>query len=305
MQSASATFACQKCGKSYDWQPEYVGRVAKCPCGAVVKVPSAPVGSEQEKQDPNPGYLVEPPPNPGNSNIPTAEASILNMHAPVAASASSPRFRAPMEVPDEDLHPDVEKELNELAEYGEQEGAQPNPYLDFTLPMILLGIGLVLAIGDAFVQTRGGLSFIAAIIGVIIATVINVILIVIGLLVAAKIAGINFGPVGTAILKMAAIYLAPTTLGNLVTQVLGGDMAVTILGNAVSIVLYWGLLSYLFKLDGQQTMICVFCIGLLRLLAAMLVVGAVLAAMGSGMGAADLDAIEDADEAVHMLNEQD
>jgi hypothetical protein len=37
----------------------------------------------------------------------------------------------------------------------------------------------------------------------------------------------------------------------------------------------------------------------------MLVVGAVLAAMGSGMGAADLEAIEDADEAVHMLNEED
>src|SRR5438105_12856534 len=30
MEANTAHFACQKCGKPYDWKPEFVGKVAKC-----------------------------------------------------------------------------------------------------------------------------------------------------------------------------------------------------------------------------------------------------------------------------------
>src|SRR3954470_22119751 len=41
MEANTAHFACQKCGKPYDWSPEIVGKTAKCACGAVLKIPPA------------------------------------------------------------------------------------------------------------------------------------------------------------------------------------------------------------------------------------------------------------------------
>jgi hypothetical protein len=109
---------------------------------------------------------------------------------------------------------------------------------------------------------------------------------------AAKFSGIYFGNIPTAILKMAALYVAPTALGGLLTEVLGGELPVQILGYAVNFILIWALLAYLFRLDGSQTMACVTCIGILSMISQLFLVGAMLSALGGSLGASDADAIE-------------
>src|SRR5688500_5339041 len=43
--SSSPSFKCTKCHAKYPWSAEFVGKVAKCPCGAVLKVPASPDGA--------------------------------------------------------------------------------------------------------------------------------------------------------------------------------------------------------------------------------------------------------------------
>src|SRR5215212_8428155 len=207
MEPTFETFACEKCGKPYDWQPEIVGKVAKCPCGAVLKIPSAPPGTEASKKEtaykePNPGCLLSPP-SAEKVDGQSAEDVILPMYAPVANS--QPRTRAPMEVPDEDLDPTVEAELKELAGYGDNDAIhKPNPYLDLKLPLILLGIGLMLAFGKASMlsgREHGGLVY--SLFHVMLGLTVQIVLMMIGMLAAAKFGGLNFGTVPTAVLKIA------------------------------------------------------------------------------------------------------
>ena len=122
--------------------------------------------------------------------------------------------------------------------------------------------------------------------------IVNIVLMIIAMVGAAKFSGIYFGNIPTAILKIAAIYVAPTTLGGLLTAVLGGELPVQILGYAVNFVLIWALLAYLFRLDGSQTMACVMCIGILSMITKLFLVGAMLSALGASMGSSDNDTID-------------
>src|SRR5688572_17434104 len=36
-------FACNECGKTYKWKPEFAGKKVKCKCGYVMTAPKAPV----------------------------------------------------------------------------------------------------------------------------------------------------------------------------------------------------------------------------------------------------------------------
>src|SRR5438132_568051 len=303
MEAKTAHFACHQCGKPYDCTPQIVGKTAKCSCGAVLKIPSATPGTEQANQeavykDPNPGALVAGSPEvreviPAGPGEPkTAHEAIISLYAPVSGQN---RARAPMELADEELDPKVQAELNELAQYGDklEEQKKPNPYLDLHLPLILLGIGLMLMFGEAsFHFHRHHGSLFGSLFGVGASLVLNIILMIIAMVAAAKFSGIYFGKIPTAILKIAAVYIAPTTLGGLLTEVLGGELPVQILGYVVNFILIWALLAYLFRLDGSQTMACVMCIGILSMITKLFLVGAMLSALGASMGSSDNDTID-------------
>jgi len=289
MEANTAPFACHKCGRPYDWSPQIVGKTARCACGAVLRIPSAPPGTAQ----PNPAALL---PESGEANVSivpgegeprTAHEAIISLYQPVSGQA---RTRAPMELADEELDPKVEAELNDLAQYGDKEEAQkkPNPYLDLHLPLILVGIGLMLSFGQASLDAhRHHGSLIGSLLGVTFGLIVGIILNVIAMVAAARFTGIYFGRIPTAILKITAVYIAPTMLGGVLTAALGGDMPYAILGWGVSAVLYWALLAYLFRLDGSQTMACVMCISILRMLTNLFLAGAMLTAMGASMGSSD------------------
>src|SRR5205823_5749847 len=122
----------------------------------------------------------------------TAQAAIVSLYQPVSAQG---RTRAPMELADEELDPKVQAELNDLAQYGDKEEEQkkPNQYLDLTLPLLLLGIGLMLMFGQAsFLAHRHHSSLLGSLFGVSLSLIVNIILNVIALVVAAKFTGIYF-----------------------------------------------------------------------------------------------------------------
>jgi len=58
----AATFACESCGKSYRWRPDFAGKKLKCGCGNVMNLTSPPTLAHV----PEPALLQEaraaPPP---------------------------------------------------------------------------------------------------------------------------------------------------------------------------------------------------------------------------------------------------
>src|SRR5205085_8974269 len=136
----------------------------------------------------------------------------------------------------------TEQELRELSQYGDNDAAaKPNGYLDLTRPIILLGIGLMLAFGEAsYLTHRHHVGLPAALFEVSKRLFLNIALMIVGMLAAGKFTGINFGNIPSAIVKIGAIYVAPTTLGGLLPAVAGAATTpFTILAYAVGPVRIW------------------------------------------------------------------
>jgi hypothetical protein len=187
--------------------------------------------------------------------------------------------------PDADELPDeVEAELAGLEQFAEKETtvAVYNDFRDRKFPVALLAIGGVLMLAQILIQViRYDEPLVGSIIGNILSVVINVVLMLAGVVLASKFGGINFGELKPALMKLTGIFIGPIVLGELVTQALGGDMAVALIGNACAIVACWFLIYYLFSLDGQQTMFCVIAIGVVRIAVVTFIIGMIPFAIGN------------------------
>jgi hypothetical protein len=87
----------------------------------------------------------------------------------------------------------------------------------------------------------------------------------IGVLIAAKVRGIKLGPLGTAVLKLAAISVAPSAVALLITPI---AMIIPFGGFGVLLIqfcLYFALLGLMFDLDQSDTWYCVMIIFLINL----------------------------------------
>ena len=272
---ARAIFRCSKCKHEYDWAKEMVGKTARCSCGQVLRVPVQPhtpqggaaparfaVGTPQ-----NPSFI------PSSMAVPSMGtlASALAQPEPIPAASTAGITRAIHSGEnDEPLDPALERELS-AGGLIQKEGVEHayNDFRDRQFPLWLLGGGCALIIGQIILASNANpaATFIGATIGVTIAVVINVALMFAGVLLAARFSGISFGPLKQALLKLSAIYVGPTAVGELVTHFLGGDMAVQCLGWGISMFLYYCLIHYLFCLDGGQTVVCVTAILIVRIIA--------------------------------------
>lgn len=187
--------------------------------------------------------------------------------------------------PDADELPDeVEEELAGLEKFAEKETtvAVYNDLRDRKFPVALLAIGGLLMLAQVLVQViRYDAPLVGSIVGNILSVVINVVLMLVGVVLASKFGGINFGELKPALMKLTGIFIGPIVLGELVTQALGGDMAVAVIGNACAIVACWFLIYYLFSLDGQQTMFCVIAIGVVRIAVVTFIIGMIPFAIGN------------------------
>jgi hypothetical protein len=202
------------------------------------------------------------------------------------------------------LDDQTEAELAATGKYGEDPEAQvkPDPARDLHVPLGLLLAGVVLTF-ISFNTGGGALGSAIAAIATIIKIGVSSVIFLIGTLIAARMAGINLGALGPAMLKLGGISVFPAALADLITTLLGGDMAVAMLGNGVGIVTCWALVAYLFRLDGQKTMTVVGAVVCVKLVL-MLVLGGLMALLVAGASSAHDDLTADIDAASSATVEQ-
>src|SRR5436309_15866076 len=76
--SNAATFACESCGKSYRWRPDFAGKKLKCGCGNVMAVTSPPTVADVPEAAPLQEALRRVP----------AQAACPECSSPIAADAA-------------------------------------------------------------------------------------------------------------------------------------------------------------------------------------------------------------------------
>ena len=261
-QGEGLTFQCPKCRLAHPWSAEHAGKTARCGCGYVLKVPA---------------WVDGAPAQPAPAAAHSAAAPLVDYAGPTDEQMPAfLRASGGATSPEDELPPEIEAELAATGKYGEADPNVPDPKRDFHIPVAMLVIGFLLTGADfAFrMHANPGIAMAAGMFAAGVKLILGMIFMLGGALVAAKFSGINFGPIGPALLKLAALCLAPTALGDFATTLLGGDMAVAQLGWLVRIILYWGFVSYLFRLDGGQTAVVVGTISVVKIVA-----GVILASM--------------------------
>ena len=289
------TFRCAKCSASYPWAAQFVGKLAKCGCGELLKVPAQPIegvapaaAAANPTPAPAPRPVAPAPPPPPTSRV---------QAAPVGASSGdgSPNIPAFLRMSEADpesekLDADTEAELAATGKFGEDPDAhrKPNPTRDLHVPLGLLFAGVVLTFIQVYAGSGGGaLGSAIAAVATFVKLLVSSTIFLIGGLIAARMGGIVLGTLGPALLKIAAVSIFPAALADTITALLGGDIAVACLGGGVGIVACWGLVSYLFRLDGPKTMTFVTAIAVVKLVL-VFVLGGLMALIVIG-GSSEMD----------------
>lgn len=138
---------------------------------------------------------------------------------------------------------------------------------EVTIPAVLLGIALAVFVGYGFYAAgAAGAGVVLMAVGV--QLVIGVLLAIIACFITAKVMGISFGPLGSASLKLAAIFTFPAAV----------SLFIPVVGWLAALILYFALLAWLFDLEAFEAVVCAVVIWVVRMLA-VLVAGASLASM--------------------------
>jgi hypothetical protein len=140
--------------------------------------------------------------------------------------------------------------------------AEPETIKNLYMPLWLLAGGVVIEVVAALLR-QGSLD--RALIYVAVEILFGTIVMLAGILLAAKFRGIDLGQFWTAVFKLSAISVAPSALGDLASPVLRIIPFGGILGWIGEFILYFALLGALLDLDESDTWYCVFVIFLVRL----------------------------------------
>ena len=248
--TASADFICSKCKKGYTWYADFAGKVARCTCGAVIQFPFT---------DPKPKDPLAIPFLPRNIDEQIAS------HGP-----------APMELPKEDLDPKILAERRALGEYFDDAPVPVDQVRDVHLPFALLAIGLLLASWQVADLVEGRAYGGFYVIGYCIGMAVELGLCLLGVMCAGKLMGVYFGKAKSAFYKLCALQIAPSAIGGMIASAMGDDAVGQVVGTGAFILLYWGLFSFIFRIKAWQTLVCVACILLVKILAVMCIVGAIV-----------------------------
>ena len=146
-----------------------------------------------------------------------------------------------------------------------------------TMPLTILVAGIVIEITAAIFRASAAASALHAVTALALGVTGATVIMMLGMLVAARFRGIDLGSRGSALLKLAAIAIAPTALATLLTPAarlipLGG-IAILLL----QFVAVFALLGAFFNLDEADTWYCVCVMFILNL-------GTYFALMSLGVG---------------------
>jgi hypothetical protein len=149
------------------------------------------------------------------------------------------------------------------------EDAEAGPASEWVVPAVLLAVGLLLSLVGVL-MTEGAAGARELLVFVAVRLAVSVPLTIAGMYVVAPLLGVSFGPLGLAVLKLAAI--SALTLGIATT---GELMDWSIIGYLIAVLVGWVLFSYFFHLTFFETLLSLFIIGLIQTVLA-LAVAAVL-----------------------------
>jgi hypothetical protein len=140
------------------------------------------------------------------------------------------------------------------------------PAKDYKIPAILLVIGILLyLLWAAF--TGGAHAAAGMLIDIPVTLAFKLVIGTVACLLTSKIMGTAFGYVGSALLKLAAVFIFPGAV----------TLFIPWIGWLVALLLYWGLLEWLFELDALESIVFVIVIWVTSAVA-MLLVTAILVA---------------------------
>jgi len=201
--------------------------------------------------------------SPGAEDTPAASSpshSILERDFPVSPSPAIP------------VEPIPSPASNTIAYHQphirtpEEDNPFPDKVIDFQMPVVLIVASVVIDTIAALIAGRGPAGLRPALIGLGIQVVVVSGLMLIGLLIAARFRGIDLGRLPVAILKLAAISIAPGAAVTLVSPFLNLiPFAGLVFGLGIRFVLYFALLGAMFKLDESDTWYCICVIFLVNL----------------------------------------
>lgn len=142
---------------------------------------------------------------------------------------------------------------------------EESAFKSFYLPIAMIAAGMLFRLGQLLLSSRaGGLAVALGMVGFEI--VLGVAIMLLGALIAATVLNVNFGSVGHAALKLCAIAICATAVGHFVASIdkIPDGITGPIVALHIMILMYWGLFSYLFDLDLQETIMSVALIGFLQ-----------------------------------------
>lgn len=152
-----------------------------------------------------------------------------------------------------------------------------SPGKDFWVPIVLILLGTIV---EFVAYTWGSSDLIsslaAASVIVGVGMVINVATLFIGILIAAKVAGMGFGHPLQAVLKLSAIAIAVPAVQHLVTVSTGMGL----IGMGISLVVYFALFMWLFELDASEAQIVVGIVWVINILTTIFLAGVLLGMLG-------------------------
>jgi hypothetical protein len=307
-----ATFACESCGKSYRWRPDFAGKKLKCGCGNVMHLttpPPPPPPPADEIYSDVADTPLTPAPRRGAPPAPAAaDGACPECSSPVAPGAAlcvncGFNLRTGAKVETQVLSgapktgaPKTGKKKKKAAPKGPgmgkgeftsfaqrriladdpEEVAAKARWNDLYWPTIALAVGLVLSIVDG-VWGPGSSDWKYVVTSVMVTGLINVVFSFIGVLITSKLLSIGLGNFQTALLKVSAIALAPGAISDIIINKMPSGWAI---GWVVSIVLYVGMFNKFFDMDMMETMICAAIIWVMRTWVAYFVIALILAGIG-------------------------
>jgi hypothetical protein len=208
-------------------------------------------------------YEMAPPPTPAPASKPPIART-----APVAAGA---------------VAGGGEKPTSPMLAYGRGRGvakAAPDDATkaavvsDLYIPIALLIVGLVAYLFDA--HLLGAQNAVEASIFVFIMCLLNVLLVFGALMVGVKVIGLGLGPIGPALLKIAAIAVLPAALGDLIRWYSG----IGLVAWGATLLMYYALLNWLFDMDGTEIYIVTSIMWVVQFALGILIIGLLMTGIG-------------------------
>lgn len=259
MPEAMGKLVCGQCGKSYLWKPEYAGRTLKCKCGASIRAPGAASAAARPAartatvvpaRAPVTAPAAPPPEDDIENMLAQAGEYDVKDDAPALARPLS-RAATVTLMPAGGGAAAVASPGSPLLGYASSirkpvdESTEKARITDIYIPLALLVLGLGAYIWDAHLWGINNLVGMAGFI--LVKSIINLVLVFAALLIAIKLIDLGLGPIGPALLKIAAVALLPGAVGDIVTIYTMG-----MISWGVTILMYWALLYYLFEMDAGE-----------------------------------------------------